>query len=171
MRSKGELMAPRRSIAIAPALMLVLATSVHAVDLSRYQLTVNGSSRIGGERQGLDLARVRALCKDEDGCELTVRLEYTELGSYAARVVQRRTVRFLVSSESTSWAIDDDSGKHMGVDGDHQELNVLEAVGPAALCTLSDAEENGVDHAFGFSLTVVDTNGRAEPSCTLTMND
>lgn len=120
---------PAWPTAIASALILFFATSVEAVDLSRYRYIIE----IGADPEAaeLDTQKIRAFCRDPDGCLVTI--EYETADDFVAK-----STHFFLSPDTLRWATDNKSA----ADNDGASDIVLEAITgtvppPVARCVVT----------------------------------
>ncbi len=129
------------------------------VTMSRYVLSVNNSAPL----YFVDHPPIDSLCKDEDGCGVTLSLEST---SSDVTVAAETRLRLALLADHFSWS----SGANSGRDDDDVKNPVTEITGDSITCTFSDAEEGNADNAVGFSLHATGPNVAAAV-CTLVLTD
>jgi hypothetical protein len=162
----------KSTVALAAVVLIGLATSGSAVNLSRYRLTLTVDAGSGSPAEALDLGIVRRFCRDEDGCEVILRYEsYNELDLFG-RVLRILRVRLTLTPDDSAWSIDNPSIQRDDDDGSEDSVLEYFPFGNYG-CILSDAEPNGNDHAQGYSLQLIEA--RLQPlshsKCTLTLAD
>jgi len=140
------------------ALSLGLTMRVDAVNLSRYRYTIE----IGADPEAaeLDTQKIRAFCRDPDGCLVTI--EYETADDFAVK-----STHLFLSADTLRWAIDNKSA----ADNDGVPEVVLE-VNPDFLrsCSLTDKEIADLqDSAVGFALFTF--GGGASARCVVTFED
>jgi hypothetical protein len=147
-------------VTVVAVVLLGLATSVSAVNLSRYRVTA--TSTMFSTTQDLDLAKMREACRDKDGCWVTMRFDIHPDSGPASFWV--KTARLFLAPDNLLWATDEASGR----DADGNSDVVLELGSASLWCVLGDGFA-AADAEAGFSLYAIYTGGTAE--CVVTLID
>jgi hypothetical protein len=146
-------------VAVAPA------TAGEPVNLSRYVAAV----QIAGDF-ALDSVVMSGLCRDEDGCEVTLSLTFAPFDIEESQAA--RTRLFLSTNGNRWFAVDGQKGVDGG-DGVESVLHLAAAPPPgeAAICDLGDGPAGGADTVVGFYLSGGQTLGSPAHICRLVVID
>src|SRR5262249_13903211 len=151
-------------------LIVGLAARLDAVNLSRLRVTATASYGLA-DLQDLDLAKVRGFCRDEDGCEVTLRFEIHPESGPAVLIGER--ARLFLAPDNLRWAsIAGNGTKTYARDSDGTNdfvIEVAEIGTPSATCALMDGTISGEDSAEGFSLYASTDDPGSTAKCVVTL--
>jgi hypothetical protein len=161
---------PWRRIPVAAAFLggifAARALALEGPTLSRYAVHVSGAGPLNAN---LDQATVETLCKDEDGCEVSLEIEGgVEPGHFFLSREER--LRLALQPAHGSWS-DGNAGATTGIDGNGavEDVASLGDGGGNVICGFDDGD-GANDDGVGFSLTLSGPQA-ATAQCSLVLID
>jgi len=152
--------------ALVGGILAVRAVALEGPTLSRYAVHVSGT---GSLIANLDQTILETLCKDEDGCEVSLEIEGgVEPGHFFLSREER--LRLALQPAHESWS-DGNAGAATGIDGNGsvEDVASLSDSGGNVTCRFDDGE-GASDDGVGFSLILSGTQA-STAQCSLVLSD